>query len=1458
MSTEEVIGTRTVTIECTYSPTMFTYTVNASPYASISVNGTVISSTYTATVPEGTQISVSAVMNQGYTFAQWDVFLPDSEDTSVINQQSFTDTIDANMDYTLACQTYSCKVGVYGSGGRAQIIDVTSGQSSPVTTSSLVGVSVFPGDTVRYVATPAQGYEFDGWYVKIITYQRYAGDNPLEVGSVSGDATLYAKFVLSGDAERYSWAVGQQLSDYPMAVGAQTYSGDTVPGVTISCVRTQLTSGAAATYMWQAFANGTPTTAGVYRGTFNADSDSPISVVITVTRASYTISFAKDPSSSDGDVSKTSIIVSPETQYRAVSGSADGIADTMYFSDGQTCTANSGNGYEFIKWIDSNGMDVPNAYSALTGSTTFYAKYLKVKRYAIQEEHRGLATGVWNEFHNEQFSVWEAFYDLTSHGIEVDYSSIVFEDPSYNAEACEVRLNSQSIEDQQWNISYDIKTAWPSCDVHFRAIYDVPEDVKSVAGISYDRIIITAQISFGSVLTIDTSIRLGDSVDEHQEGYCDNVPEIPGITIYTHPGITIRGTPTTIGTYYINILNESFETEKIWRITVYNTDSLSVVLSHAGAIQEEGIVFEDTVVLPDSIRVLDHTSVSLTDLEEVSCIVSNPTVSTTGDELVLSYKVYADVEVVYCEFSMTAVLECGPISYEIPIMVHVAAKFADTATSELMQAVLYNGELIYDYSSQADPYYGEHIWKRGVASPVLSEWVTNATRLTYEVLERVAGISSQITDNYTSFSMYGTPAMAGTDVRRVRDRYTNASGYEESRYYHFVTTVVDMAADVIADAEVPGVTFMAISNKLRAYGKPQAVGTTLVTFTTPVVVLKATIKVIPNPNLFYIRIDYGAYSDDIDYIPVIKGEPVTIGEDIDLSDKPELVFKGWYLDDEGEALLSDRMVYTFVPQSNMSLFAMWYYDGEMPGKAFLSRVYEGKYRAISLPIITQITEVYSANLTKIPTIIYGADNRFVMDLGTYLKYNVSVARVQPHDYDDNSTEEAQWSNGKWYNELIKLFDFWQNLSMNNDTIRTGGLRFYFDPAEDYPADPDLIGLPSSGKPYQSLAEEKQARIDQYYTKIDKNVFVAGQVEYSIRNLQTIEVTLPLLVATMHPIAPKVKYRTFVFKYSNEEGEDRQFTKEYPVGTTITLPSADPEWESMDQSLIAWMEGEQRHYPETSYYVQPGDDDVVMYGIWASIIRAHAFTTVGSYELKWNSRAISARVILVGGGGAGGSSSSIGSGPIKRAGGSGGGAGDVLITMFAESRPTFYIEVGAGASSASEDGSPSTIEAKVGEMLIYAAEASGGRSGRASGSIETSANGGKSVDERCSGGKSGRISSSYTEIVDGEDGGTSAPNIIGNVGKGSRCIHGANRDITGAGGGGAAKLNMTLNNTAYASKGGDAGGQGDSDEGGRGSPGVYGGGGGGGNGGTYADNGVGGPGGDGIAIVIFYGVTYDDA
>lgn len=207
---------------------------------------------------------------------------------------------------------------------------------------------------------------------------------------------------------------------------------------------------------------------------------------------------------------------------------------------------------------------------------------------------------------------------------------------------------------------------------------------------------------------------------------------------------------------------------------------------------------------------------------------------------------------------------------------------------------------------------------------------------------------------------------------------------------------------------------------------------------------------------------------------------------------------GWFTSPTGGTrVTSDTTVNLTADQT---LYAHYTYNDAPSGDsvAWIAR-YSGEGSEImDIPNIQSIEEVDSANLTEISTIVCGYDQNFVMDLGTTQKFTVTFKRVQPRvviDDNDYSRHQHVWSNGHWFKMFKRFTDIWQNLTKNQDDVRTGGFTFHFEPTTE-PSRPSVD--------YTDL-----------YPAFTRNVFIAGAITAQFsNNLQYMTVSLPLATGSM--------------------------------------------------------------------------------------------------------------------------------------------------------------------------------------------------------------------------------------------------------------------------------------------------------------------------------------------------------
>ena len=289
-----------------------------------------------------------------------------------------------------------------------------------------------------------------------------------------------------------------------------------------------------------------------------------------------------------------------------------------------------------------------------------------------------------------------------------------------------------------------------------------------------------------------------------------------------------------------------------------------------------------------------------------------------------------------------------------------------------------------------------------------------------------------------------------------------------------------------------------------------------------------------------------------------------------------------------------------------------------PGRATLTvRTKRGGTRSMDLGLVKRIDLSYSVTLSEISTMVYGYRENFCMDLGTLQKLDVTVERVNPQPYNDNqNTDPTLWSNGRWYNELESMFDFWQNFGLNprdTSTSLLGGMLFIFEPSDET-----------------------------LYPYTERTVFMAGSLNMSSR-VQKMTVQIPLVVARMSAGAGGAAQRTTIHFVSRVPELTATGSALYGVNTKV--PSMPPEWADAnpDEVMDYWTDDDGNTYT-------PGDNvvwtsqEVTLYANWKGPIAIWIWSN--DYPDSWTgsdwierevpSEASEIRAYLVGGGGGAGS------------------------------------------------------------------------------------------------------------------------------------------------------------------------------------------------------------------------------
>ena len=304
----------TVTENATYTATFgaipinyYTITTAASP----TVGGIV---TGGGTFQEGSSTTLTATANTGYSFSKW-------QDNNTQNPRTITVTQDATYTATFTQDHYT--VSVYASPTHGGTV---SGGGSNFTY----------GSTATLTATPADGYEFQGW-------NDGNTDNPREV-TVFGNVTYTATF---GEVGTTYYTVTTNVT--PEGSGTVEGGGTYEAGTNIVLTATANTG-----YTFSQWSDGNTQNPRTVTVTDN------LSFTAQFTQNQYTITVVADPSNGG-----------------TVSGGGN-----YYYGQTATLRATANSGYEFVGWSDGStesqhtvtvtGNATYKATFTQSGSTTYY------------------------------------------------------------------------------------------------------------------------------------------------------------------------------------------------------------------------------------------------------------------------------------------------------------------------------------------------------------------------------------------------------------------------------------------------------------------------------------------------------------------------------------------------------------------------------------------------------------------------------------------------------------------------------------------------------------------------------------------------------------------------------------------------------------------------------------------------------------------------------------------------------------------------------------------------------------------------------------------------------------------------------------------------------------------------------------------------------------------------------
>lgn len=300
---------------------------------------------------------------------------------------------------------------------------------------------------------------------------------------------------------------------------------------------------------------------------------------------------------------------------------------------------------------------------------------------------------------------------------------------------------------------------------------------------------------------------------------------------------------------------------------------------------------------------------------------------------------------------------------------------------------------------------------------------------------------------------------------------------------------------------------------------------------------------------------------------------------------------------------------------------------------------------VELPHIVQISDTDTVSLTEMPTIIYGAENRFVIDLGTKRSFDLSCKRVNPRDYNDASSDRSEWSNGRWWTWFVSVIDEWQ-CTMTSDEHPEGGFLLTLDTGDA-----------------------------ELFPSIELNVYISGSVSPSF-GVDALSFTLPLTVARLTTESYDLPTAKIVFDANNDSGETREVS--VPANIAYTLPGSFEKWAKSGYLFQNWntaSDGSGATYEAGDTVTLEEGDELTLYAVW-NIGLSWLFDEAGTYEYTVPDGYNYMTVYLVGGGGGAGGRSDSDSIP-RSAGGAGGGGGVNTYSYSVTGGIVIECTVGAG-------------------------------------------------------------------------------------------------------------------------------------------------------------------------------------
>lgn len=351
-----------------------------------------------------------------------------------------------------------------------------------------------------------------------------------------------------------------------------------------------------------------------------------------------------------------------------------------------------------------------------------------------------------------------------------------------------------------------------------------------------------------------------------------------------------------------------------------------------------------------------------------------------------------------------------------------------------------------------------------------------------------------------------------------------------------------------------------------------------------------------------------------------------------------------------------------------------------------------------VPMVLDVETSYNASLTEIPTMIYGVDSNFVMDLGTVRQFYLSCARVHADNVSDpDDPEHGDLSNGEWIKGFRAFWDHWQNLSYEDGRIQ-GGADFQFIP--EFAQDRDAADGDSELIP-----------------PIGTNVFLMGSLspKYGVQKMTW---SMQLLEARVFSEDVVTKRVTMTFRVGYD-GKSEDQVRSYPVGSQFKLPNPTAEQSALlkDGSIVtAWEYNGLRFDFGTAFVASESMEGRVYTAVLESpamtVVRFLSHNEIGN-DCVVPDGCTKANVILVGAGGRCGSSRNQDDDAAKeRYTGGGGGSGQTKQFTFTglTGGDKVSVTVGEGLFNTDSSGNGSEIEFVLQSGKTLKGSASGGLAG----------------------------------------------------------------------------------------------------------------------------------------------------